>query len=111
MPSFGHHPLRLTMQCNGSGESVRQYAMKNPRIAREVLPYFDAAIAAQFISTPTLVAPALFDPAVPPPGQFAVYNAMNGKHALHVMPAGHFEYKGIGAAHDELNRVVEAWFA
>jgi cephalosporin-C deacetylase len=38
------------------------------------------------------VAAALFDPAVPPAGQFAVYNAIPGCKKLFTLDAGHFDY-------------------
>jgi cephalosporin-C deacetylase len=93
VPSFGHHPLRLTMPCLGSGESVRRYVGEHPE-AVEVLRYFDAATAATFTTTPTHVAAALADPSVPPPGQFAVHNALAGPQELFVLTAGHSEYPG-----------------
>jgi cephalosporin-C deacetylase len=40
------------------------------------------------------VGAALFDPHVPPPGQFAVHNALAGPRELLVLRAGHFEYPG-----------------
>ena len=66
VPSFGNHPLRLTLPCVGSGESVRKYHQTYPKVT-EVLRYFDAATAARRIAIPVLVAAALFDPAVPRP--------------------------------------------
>lgn len=91
VPSFGNHDVRLTIPCTGSGESVRNYVAKRPE-TRQVLAYFDSAVAACHIDIPTLVAPALRDPAVPPPGQFAVYNALNGPKELYAHSAGHLEY-------------------
>jgi cephalosporin-C deacetylase len=96
VPSFGHHDLRLTMRCTASGEAVRQHVARHPG-ARDVLRYFDAATAATRLTIPTLVAPALWDPAVPPPGQFAVYNALAGPKKLYVMSAGHADYPGMEA--------------
>lgn len=93
VPTFGNHPLRLTLPCVGSGESVRRYRREHPGVT-EVLRYFDAATAAGFLELPTLVAAALFDPSVPPPGQFAVYNALAGERELLVLSAGHFEHPG-----------------
>ncbi|MEU8700641.1 acetylxylan esterase [Streptomyces sp. NPDC048680] len=93
VPTFGNHPLRLTLPCVGSGESVRAYRREHPGVT-EVLSYFDAATAAGFLELPTLVAAALFDPSVPPPGQFAVYNALAGERELLVLSAGHFEHAG-----------------
>lgn len=94
VPTFGNHPLRLTLPCAGSGESVRGYHRERPEVT-EVLSYFDAATAARFLEQPTLVAAALFDPSVPPPGQFAVYNALAGERELLVLSAGHFEHPGL----------------
>lgn len=94
VPTFGNHPLRVTLQCNGSGEPLRRYVKQYPE-AMDVLKYFDAAVAARRIAVPTLFMCALFDPAVPPPGQFAVHNAMPGDKKLHVRQAGHFEWPGL----------------
>lgn len=91
VPTFGHYPLRLTLPSVGSGESVRTYHTRHPEVAH-VLRYFDAATAASRIGCPVLTAPALFDPAVPPPGQFAVANAAPGP--VHVLTAGHFAHPG-----------------
>ncbi|GAB2875584.1 acetylxylan esterase [Streptomyces mayteni] len=96
VPSFGHHPLRLTLPCVGSGEAVRRLHARAPEVAR-VLGYFDAAVAAGRIRIPVQVAAALFDPAVPPPGQFAVYNALAGPRELVVLTAGHFDHPGAAA--------------
>ncbi|MEU9092967.1 acetylxylan esterase [Streptomyces sp. NPDC048428] len=104
VPTFGNHPLRLTLPCTGSGEAVRGYHREHPEVV-DVLRYFDAATAAGFVEQPTLVAAALFDPSVPPPGQFAVHNALAGERELLVLPAGHFEYEGL--AQDEAG-LVEA---
>lgn len=88
VPSFGNHDVRLTLPCFGSGESVRVYAAEHPEV-RDVLRFFDAASAARRLTIPTLVAPALRDAHVPPPGQFAVYNAVPAKKELVVFTAGH----------------------
>jgi cephalosporin-C deacetylase len=90
-PSFGHHPLRLQLQSVGSAEAVRSHALRHPEV-RETLAYYDASVAAGFIHVPTLVAAALFDPAVPPPGQFAIYNAIRSEKHLVVLKAAHFDY-------------------
>lgn len=91
VPSFGHHPIRLDCPCTGSGEAVRKFVAAHPE-ARDILPYYDSATAATYLTIPTHVNCALFDPAVPPPGQFAVHNAIAGPKKLHTVPAGHFEY-------------------
>ena len=110
IPSFGNQPLRLQLPCLGSGEAVRQRVAREPHL-REVLAYFDAAVAASHIRHPTLVAAALFDPAVPPPGQFCVYNALTALKNLIVRPAAHFDWPG-AVAEDAL-RVSETrtWVA
>jgi len=92
VPTFGNHPLRLRMPCVGSGEAVRLYAQLHPDIIDNVLPYFDSAIAATRIYTPVLVAAAMFDPVVPPPGQFSVFNSLAGPRSLYVLTAAHFAY-------------------
>ncbi|MEV7422903.1 MULTISPECIES: acetylxylan esterase [unclassified Streptomyces] len=109
VPTFGNHPLRLTLRCVGSGESVRTYQREHPEVT-EVLRYFDAATAATRLELPTLVAAALFDPAVPPPGQFAVYDGLAGPRELHVMSAGHFEHPGLGTEQEELRAARRRFF-
>jgi cephalosporin-C deacetylase len=88
VPSFGNYPLRVQLPCVGSGAAVRQYWRKHPEVL-DVLAYYDSASAARHVQVPTLVSPALFDPAVPPPGQFAVANPLPGKE-LFVKGFGHF---------------------
>ena len=90
IPSFGHHPIRLRLPCTGSGEAVRHYHAQHPEVI-EVLRYYDAALCARYIAVPTLVAAAKFDPAVPPPGQFAVYHALRCERELFVREYAHFE--------------------
>jgi cephalosporin-C deacetylase len=109
VPSFGNHPLRLTLQCTGSGEFVRRYHRRHPEVTA-VLSYFDAATAASHVRAPTLVAAALFDPAVPPPGQFAVYNAIPGPKKVFVRMAGHFAHPGEAAENEAVERTVKEWF-
>ncbi|MEV0093637.1 acetylxylan esterase [Streptomyces sp. NPDC050738] len=111
VPTFGNHPLRLTLPCTGSGESVRAHHREHPEVTA-VLRYFDAATAASLIRVPTLVAPALFDPAVPPPGQFAVYNALPpGSPEPHVLSAGHFEHAGTEKERRLLTEACARFFA
>lgn len=106
VPSFGNHPLRLQMPCTGSGEAVRQYYLQHPEVA-EVLRYFDSAIAAQYIEFPTYVAAALRDPAVPPPGQFSVYNALRCPKELFIRAHGH---PCVGEDESRLEQELDAWF-
>lgn len=109
VPSFGNHPLRVTYPCHGSGESVRLYHQTHPEVL-DVLTYFDAATAAAHTTIPTLVAAALFDPAVPPPGQFAVYNALAGEKKLFVRTAGHWGYPEETAENASVIRAIRSWF-
>ena len=108
VPSFGHHPLRLTMPCRGSGEAVRRYWLDHPEV-EETLRYVDAATVAARVRQPVLVLAALADPSVPPPGQFAVGNALAGQTHLHVMPAGHAEFAGSAEAIAERDEVAQTF--
>ncbi|WP_203961011.1 acetylxylan esterase [Actinocatenispora thailandica] len=110
VPTFGNQPLRLTLDCAGSGESVRRYAARHPEVT-EVLAFFDAATAARQLTAPTLVAAALFDPSVPPPGQFAVHNALAGPAELAVLTAGHFQYPDLDAETAALAAATSRFFA
>jgi len=109
-PTFGNHPFRVSVPCTGSGEAVRHHVQEHPE-ALEVLRYFDGAVTAQFFKVPMLVSCSLFDPAVPPPGQFAIYNAIQGvEKALFQEPAGHFEYEGVVAVKEALQERVTEFF-
>jgi cephalosporin-C deacetylase len=110
LPSFGQHPLRLTMPCTGSGHAVRRYHAAHPEVA-QVLSYFDAATAAAHITIPVQVAAARFDPAVPPPGQFAVHNALRGPRDLVVLSAGHFEHDGQAADERAMTTALQTFLA
>ena len=109
VPTFGHHPLRLSCPCIGSGEALRAYQRRKGEIP-ETLRYFDAAVAASHLRVPTLVAAALFDPAVPPPGQFAIYNALAGPRELFVLQAGHFDHAGTSAENARLLAALGRFF-
>lgn len=93
VPSFGNHPERLQIPCTGSGEQVRQAAARHPSI-RQVLEYFDAATAASRVRIPVMVCAAREDPAVPPVGQFSVFQALAGRKSLLVQAASHCDYPG-----------------
>ena len=111
IPSFGNHPLRVTLPCVGSGSAVRElYCAGHPEIL-DVLKYFDAATAARFIRIPVYSAVALFDPAVPPPGQFAIHNALSGEKKLFLREAAHFEFDGAAAEDAEIHSRLVAWFS
>ncbi|MFZ1386180.1 MAG: acetylxylan esterase [Thiolinea sp.] len=92
VPTFGNQPLRLQLPTVGSGEAVRHYQLQHPEVVK-VLAYFDAASAARLAPQTMHVAAALFDPAVAPPGQFTIYNALPESKSLFVLDAGHFAYE------------------
>jgi cephalosporin-C deacetylase len=108
VPTFGHHPLRLTLPSVGSAESVRRLAREHGNITA-TLAYYDAAVAARYIRIPMLVAAARFDPVVPPPGQFAIYNALPGARELFVLEAGHFDWPERAAQEAALAAAVRAF--
>ncbi len=103
VPTFGHQALRLTLPSVGSCEAVRIHQRSRAVNVMATLAYYDAACAAGNLQIPTLVAAARFDPAVPPPGQFAIYNAIPASlRRLFVLEAGHFEYPEREAREREL---------
>ncbi len=110
VPTFGNHPLRATLPCLGSGEAIRLRYQTDPGIL-DTLAYFDSATAAKRVRIPVSASPALFDPAVPPPGQFAACNALAGPTTLFVKKAGHFDHPG--TANDDLADLawLRQWFA
>lgn len=109
VPSFGNHPLRVTLPCIGSGHFVRRRHRARPGVL-DVLAYFDSATAARRIRIPVFVAAALFDPAVPPPGQFAVYNALAGPRELYVRSNAHFASHLDAEENRELHARLVRWF-
>ncbi len=110
LPSFGKHPLRLQLPCAGSGEAVRLHVQAHPEAA-EVLRYFDASVAAGHLRIPTLVAAAKFDPFVPPPGQFAIHNALAGPRELFAAEAGHFDWPGAAAEDRQIRERIMQFLA
>lgn len=108
VPTFGNHPLRVTLPCVGSGAAVTQYVQAHPE-ALDVLAFFDAATAASYATTPTLVSAALWDPAVPPPGQFAIYHALSGPKRLLVASCGHTDYPGCADEDAQWASIVKQW--
>jgi cephalosporin-C deacetylase len=109
VPSFGNQPLRLTLEMTGSGGALKLHHERRGDVL-PVVQYYDAATAARYIQTPTLVAAALFDPAVPPPGQFAVYNGIRCEKKLFVKQAGHFSWEGEADEHRRMMQAVREWF-
>jgi len=111
VPTFGNHPLRVTLECVGSGAAVRERYLTDARVL-EVLAYFDAATAARYVRIPVQAVPALFDPSVPPPGQFAVVNALAGPVSVEVATAGHFmDYAEYEEEMLALGRAMREFFA
>lgn len=110
VPSFGHQPLRLALPSIGSAAAVQRCVGTQSRIG-DTLAYYDAAVAARSIRQPMHVAAARFDPAVAPPGQFAVYNAIPGDKRLFVLDAGHFDYPGRARQTQDLLAELWAFFA
>lgn len=89
VPTFGNNPGRLAVDCTGSTAAVTAYVREHPEAWR-VLDYFDAATSAARIDVPTIVAPARFDPGVPPVGQWAVAEAVPARlRRLFPLTAGH----------------------
>ncbi|MGZ0709365.1 acetylxylan esterase [Coraliomargarita sp. W4R53] len=111
IPSFGNHPLRVNLPCVGSGSSVQDYYHDGHPEVLETLAYFDAATAAKHITIPVFVAAATFDPAVPPPGQFCVYNSLSAPKELFIRQAAHFDLSG--NEHDDaaIDSRLLRWFA
>jgi cephalosporin-C deacetylase len=108
VPTFGNHPLRLSLPCTGSGNALTERYAVDPAIL-DVLVYFDAATAARFIKVPVLVDLALFDPAVPPPGQFAVANAIPEKE-IFIRVNAHSESKFDEEANPKVQGIKDRWF-
>jgi cephalosporin-C deacetylase len=111
IPSFGNHPLRVNLDCVGSGAAIKRHYDAGHTEILDVLKYFDAATAAAHIHIPVFVAAAMFDPAVPPPGQFAVYNALKGPKQLYLRQAAHFELSGNEFDDSAIHARLLRWFA
>ena len=110
VPTFGNQPLRLQLPTIGSGAAVQRYQQQHGNVLA-TLQYYDAASAATFIRQPMHVAAALFDPAVAPPGQFAIYNALSGEKSLFTLDAGHFAYPQQAAQEQALQGELDAFFS
>ncbi|MFZ2170761.1 MAG: acetylxylan esterase [Methylococcaceae bacterium] len=110
-PTFGHHPLRLRLATQGSGQGLQQSYRAHKKQTLNTLRYYDAALAAKRITIPVHCACALFDPCVAPPGQFAIYNALAGQKQLFTLQAGHHNYPGQQQQELELIHELDAFFA
>jgi cephalosporin-C deacetylase len=111
VPTFGNMPMWLSLPTVGSGHSVQNY-QKTHRDVLKTLRLFDAATAATRIEVPMLLAVARFDPAVAPPCQFSVANALpsSNHHEIFVLDAGHFDYHGMEEQHALLSEKVRRFF-
>jgi cephalosporin-C deacetylase len=111
VPTFGNMPLWLSLPTVGSGHSVQTYRKTHPDVL-ETLRLFDAATAATRVEIPMLTAVARFDPAVAPPCQFSVANALSSSnhHETFILDAGHFEYSGSEEQHALLTERVGRLF-
>lgn len=109
VPSFGNHPVRLRCPTVGSGEAVRAYVARGLD-PMPTLAYHDAATAARRIRIPVHCALAEFDPAVAPPGQFSIFNALSGPRELFLLQAGHYPYAGAEEEERRLMGELERFF-
>jgi cephalosporin-C deacetylase len=101
----------VRLECVGSGAAVRTRYLQDPRVL-DVLAYFDAATAARHVRIPVQAVPALFDPSVPPPGQFAVVNSLAGAVEVELLTAGHFfDYPEYDLELTALELATKAFFA
>ncbi len=111
VPTFGHQRLRLRLPTVGSGHAVHHRWKQDPQRVEHTLSYHDAAISARFLRVPMHFACALFDPAVAPPGQYAIYNATpGGLRHLFVLEAGHFSYPKQDLHQKELLQDLAVYF-
>ena len=110
VPTFGNHELRMTLPSWGSAKALQDFSRQHPDVLK-TLSWFDAAIAAQFVQVPTHVAAALHDPFVAPPGQFAIYNALNCERDLFVLEQGHSEYANQETQQQELLEKLKGLFS
>ena len=109
VPTFGHRPLWLDLPTTGSANAVQAYRQDHPDVLKN-LALFDAATAASRIGVPMLVAAALFDPAVAPPCQFAVANALPKFNEIFILDAGHFDYRDGAAQQTRLREKIGQHF-
>ncbi len=110
VPTFGNQPLRLRLPTEGSAKSLQQFYRSHKKQTLKVLRYYDAATAAQRISIPMQCACAKFDPCVAPPGQFAIYNALNCQKQLFILDAGHHNYANQTHQQNELLDELNLFF-
>lgn len=110
VPTFGNHPLRMTLPTWGSGKALQDYQKQHCHVL-DTLAYYDAAVAARHIRIPMHIAAALADPVVAPPGQFSIYNALSTDKHLFVLDMGHAEYPAQANQRQQLLAELQAFFA
>jgi cephalosporin-C deacetylase len=95
VPTFGDREEWLSLPTVGSANAVQIYQKAHGSVFK-TLRMYDSACAAREIKVPMLTAVALFDPAVAPPCQFAVANAIpqSKYNEIFILDAGHFDYPG-----------------
>jgi cephalosporin-C deacetylase len=108
VPTFGHQQLRLTLPTLGSGQAVSLVHRRHPVEVCHTLSYFDAAFAARYLHQPSFFACARFDPAVAPPGQWAIFNEAAGLKQVYVLEAGHYDFprQNLQAVEHETKRLA-----
>jgi cephalosporin-C deacetylase len=111
VPTFGNMPLWMSLPTTGSARSVQDYR-KTHRDLLKTLGFFDSATAATRIKIPMLVAVARFDPAVAPPCQFSVANALStsNHNEIVILDAGHVDYPDAALQHSRLAEKVRRFF-
>ncbi len=111
VPTFGNMPVWLSLPTTGSGRAVQGYRETHPEVL-DTLALFDAGTAAMRIRKPMLVAVARYDPAVAPPCQFSVANALptSNHHETVILDAGHVDYPGQEEQHARLSEKVRDFF-
>lgn len=111
VPTFGQQPLRAKLATCGSGRGVQEFERLHPGVATRTLALYDAASTARHMKIPTHLACARFDPAVAPPGQFAIYNALpEALRKLFVLTAGHHDYPDQSTEEANLLQELRAFF-
>eukprot|EP00913_Durusdinium_trenchii_P010593 g9937.t1 len=111
LPTFGHQELRLRLRSTGSADAVQRHQARYGNTL-PTLRLHDSAVAATRIKVPMLMSLALFDPAVAPPCQFAVGNALppQNLNETFILDAGHFDYPDREAQEAALNERVREFF-
>ena len=111
VPTFGDRRQWLSLPTVGSANAVQIYEKEHGSVFG-TLRMYDSACAAKEIRVPMLAAVALFDPAVAPPCQFAVANALPTSkfNEIFILDAGHFDYPGMAEQNAVLREKVGLFF-